>query len=155
MASGVPAVLAGDYNVVPTDADIYPSKSWAGNALVQPEPRAAFRSLVEAGWTDALRSLHLEGPMYTFWDYKRDRWGRNAGLRLDHLLLSPALAGRLVGAGVDRAVRGCENASDHAPAWIELGDGEISPGPGSRPAAARKPPARRVRRTASPGPPPP
>lgn len=119
-AAGVPVVLAGDYNVVPTDADIYPSRSWVDNALVQPEPRAAYRQLLEHGWTDALRAIHPAGPLYTFWDYKRNRWGRDAGLRLDHLLLSPDLAGRLVDAGVDRDVRGRDNASDHAPAWIVL-----------------------------------
>ena len=119
-ATGVPAVLAGDYNVVPTDQDIYPTKSWAKDALLQPESRAAFQRLLDQGWTDAIRSLHPSEPMYTFWDYKRDRWRRNAGLRLDHLLLSGPLAGRLAAAGVDRDVRGREGASDHAPAWIVL-----------------------------------
>jgi exodeoxyribonuclease-3 len=119
-ATGVPAVLAGDYNVVPTDRDIYPTKSWVNDALLQPESRAAFRRLLDQGWTDAIRTLHPREPMYTFWDYKRDRWRRNAGLRLDHLLLSVPLAGRLAEAGVDREVRGYEGASDHAPAWITL-----------------------------------
>ena len=119
-AAGVPVVLAGDYNVVPTDFDIYPSKSWGGNALLQPESRAAFRALLAQGWADAIRTLHPTAPMYTFWDYKRGRWGRDAGLRLDHLLLSPEAAARLTAAGVDRTVRGLENASDHAPAWIVL-----------------------------------
>jgi exodeoxyribonuclease-3 len=118
--AGVPAVLAGDYNVVPTDLDIYPTKSWANDALLQPESRAAFRRLRDQGWTDAIRALHPSAPMYTFWDYKRNRWQRNAGLRLDHLLLSPPLATRLVEAGVDRDVRGQIGASDHAPAWIVL-----------------------------------
>jgi exodeoxyribonuclease III len=118
--AGVPAVLAGDYNVVPTDFDIYPTKSWANDALLQPESRAAFALLLEQGWTDAIRTTHPFVPMYTFWDYKRNRWQRNAGLRLDHLLLSPSLAGRLVAAGVDREVRGRDGASDHAPAWIVL-----------------------------------
>ncbi len=89
MASGAPVVLAGDYNVVPTPFDIYPSKSWGANALVQPESRAAFRRLIDAGWLDSIRAMHPDQPMYTFWDYKRSRWGRDAGLRLDHLLLSP------------------------------------------------------------------
>jgi len=120
VAMGVPAVLAGDYNVVPTDQDIYPTRSWAKDALVQPESRAAFRRLLEQGWTDAIRTLHPAEPMYTFWDYKRDRWRRDAGLRLDHLLLSAPLVGRLAAAGVDREVRGREGASDHAPAWIVL-----------------------------------
>jgi exodeoxyribonuclease-3 len=119
-AAGVPAVLAGDYNVVPTDLDIYPTKSWANDALLQPESRAAFRRLLDQGWTDAIRILHPAEPMYTFWDYKRDRWRRDAGLRLDHLLLSPLLVSRLVEAGVDRDVRGQVGASDHAPAWIVL-----------------------------------
>ncbi len=119
-AASVPVVLAGDYNVVPTDADIYPTKSWAKDALLQPASRAAFRRLLDQGWTDALRARHPSMPLYTFWDYKRERWARDAGLRLDHLLLSPALAGRLRDAGVDRAVRGEHGASDHAPAWIRL-----------------------------------
>ena len=120
LATGVPAVLAGDYNVVPTDLDIYPTKSWAKDALLQPESRAAFQRLLDQGWIDAIRKLHPAEPMYTFWDYKRDRWRRNTGLRLDHLLLSPPLASRLVEAGVDREVRGQVGASDHAPAWITL-----------------------------------
>jgi exodeoxyribonuclease-3 len=119
-AMGVPAVLAGDYNVVPTDRDIYPTKSWAKDALLQPESRAAFRRLLEEGWTDAIRTLHPSEPMYTFWDYKRNRWPRDAGLRIDHLLLGPPLVPRLGAAGVDREVRGREGASDHAPAWITL-----------------------------------
>jgi exodeoxyribonuclease-3 len=119
-AAGVPAVLAGDYNVVPTDLDIYPTKSWAKDALLQPESRAAFARLLDQGWADAIRRLHPSEPMYTFWDYKRNRWQRDAGLRLDHLLLSPSLKGRLVAAGVDRDVRGQTGASDHAPAWLQL-----------------------------------
>ncbi|MBV9394653.1 MAG: exodeoxyribonuclease III [Methylobacteriaceae bacterium] len=118
--SGVPVVLAGDYNVVPTPADIYRSKSWSKNALVQPEPRAAYARLLDQGWTDALRTLHPDEPIYTFWDYKFGRWQRDSGLRIDHLLLSKSLAPRLVAAGVDKHVRGEENASDHAPAWIVL-----------------------------------
>jgi exodeoxyribonuclease-3 len=119
-ASGAPVVLAGDYNVVPTDADIYPSKSWKNDALLQPEPRAAFRRLLDQGWTDAIRKLHPTATIYTFWDYKRRRWERDGGLRIDHLLLSPKLAKRLKAAGVDREVRGEEGASDHAPAWVVL-----------------------------------
>jgi exodeoxyribonuclease-3 len=121
-AAQVPVVLAGDYNVVPTERDMYPSRSsYAKNALVQPESRAAFRRLLGQGWTDALRSKHPSEPMYTFWDYKRDAWRKDAGLRLDHLLLTPDLSARLVDAGVDRAIRGEADASDHAPAWIVLG----------------------------------
>ena len=119
-ASGLPVVLAGDYNVVPTDGDIYPSKSWANDALLQPESRAAFRRMLDQGWTDAIRARHPSEPMYTFWDYKRERWGRDAGLRLDHILLAPSVAERLTDAGVDRDVRGETGASDHAPAWVVL-----------------------------------
>ena len=120
MAAGVPVCMAGDYNLVPTELDIYPSRSYATNALVQPQPRAAFRRLLDQGWTDAIRSLHPEARIYSFWDYMRQRFERDAGLRLDHLLLSPELAGQLAAAGVDRAVRGDPTPSDHAPVWIEL-----------------------------------
>jgi exodeoxyribonuclease-3 len=116
----LPVVLAGDYNVAPTPLDIYPTKSWDKDALIQPKSRAAFKSLLAQGWCDAIRDRHPAKPMYTFWDYKRNRWPRDAGLRLDHLLLSPALAPRLTKAGVDRQLRGEEGASDHAPAWIVL-----------------------------------
>jgi exodeoxyribonuclease III len=116
----LPVVLAGDYNVAPTPLDIYPTKSWDKDALIQPKSRAAFASLVAQGWTDAIRTLHPSKPMFTFWDYKRNRWPRDAGLRLDHLLLSPAVARRLRKAGVDREIRGEDGASDHAPAWIVL-----------------------------------
>jgi exodeoxyribonuclease III len=116
----VPVVLAGDYNVVPSPLDIYPTKSWDNDALIQPRSRAAFEALVAQGWTDAIRALYPARPMFTFWDYKRNRWPRDAGLRLDHLLVSPLLAPRLKKAGVDRLVRGEEGASDHAPAWIVL-----------------------------------
>jgi exodeoxyribonuclease-3 len=116
----VPVVLAGDYNVAPTELDIYPTKSWDKDALIQPKSRAAFKSLLAQGWSDAIRELHPQEPIYTFWDYKRNRWPRDAGLRLDHLLLSPALAPRLLKAGVDKKIRGEEGASDHAPAWVVL-----------------------------------
>ena len=116
----IPVVLAGDYNVAPTGSDIYPTKSWDRDALIQPKSRAAFKSLVAQGWTDAIRHLHPTKPMFTFWDYKRNRWPRDAGLRLDHLLVSPVLAPRLKKAGVDRMVRSEEGASDHAPAWIVI-----------------------------------
>jgi exodeoxyribonuclease III len=121
-ALDAPVVLAGDFNVVPTDADIYVTKSYAKNALVQPEPRALFRRILDQGWLDAIRTMHPDAPMYTFWDYKRNRWQRDAGLRIDHLLLNSKAAKRLVDAGVDRKVRGLEGASDHAPAWIVLSD---------------------------------
>ena len=116
----IPVVLAGDYNVAPTALDIYPTKSWNKDALIQPKSRSAFRALVAQGWTDAIRTLHPTQPMFTFWDYNRSRWPRDAGLRLDHLLISPALAPRLRKAGVDRLIRGEDGASDHAPAWITL-----------------------------------
>jgi exodeoxyribonuclease III len=116
----LPVVLAGDYNVAPTELDIYPTRSWDKDALIQPKSRAAFKSLVAQGWIDAIRAQHSKTPMFTFWDYKRNRWPRDAGLRLDHLLLSPALAPRLRKAGVDRKARGEDGASDHAPAWIVL-----------------------------------
>jgi exodeoxyribonuclease III len=118
--TGAPVALVGDFNVVPTDFDIYATKSWDDDALLQPESRAAYQRLLKQGWTDALRYLHPDAPMYTFWHYLRRRWERDAGLRIDHFLLSPDLKGRLLAGGVDRAARGREGASDHAPAWIEL-----------------------------------
>ncbi|TWT11737.1 exodeoxyribonuclease III [Reyranella sp. CPCC 100927] len=125
LASGAPVVLVGDYNVMPTDLDVYKPERWADDALFRPEVRDAFARLVGQGWVDAVRSLHPGERIYTFWDYLRNAWGRNAGLRLDHLLLSPATADRLVAAGVDRDVRGVPKASDHAPAWIELLDSGV------------------------------
>jgi exodeoxyribonuclease-3 len=120
--SGHPVVLAGDFNVVPTDdvKDIYSTRSWKDDALLQPEPREAWRRLLAQGWTDAIRKKHPTAPTYTFWDYMRNRWPRDAGLRIDHLLLSRELAKRLKDAGVDKAMRGREGASDHAPAWMVL-----------------------------------
>ncbi len=120
VASGHSVVLAGDYNVVPTDADIYSPANWLDNALLQPAPREAYARLLAQGWTDALRTRHPHACPYTFWDYRRNRWPRDAGLRIDHLLLSPALAPRLREAGVDRALRGLPDPSDHAPVWITL-----------------------------------
>ncbi len=120
LTAGLPVVLAGDYNVVPAVQDIYPTRSLDNNALIQPESRQAFARLLAQGWTDALRSLQREGPLWTFWDYKRERWPADKGMRLDHFLLSPKMSERLVDGGVDRWVRGEENASDHAPAWVTL-----------------------------------
>ena len=120
LAIDAPVVLAGDYNVIPTELDVYKPERWLGDALFLPEVRAAFQLLVAQGWTDAVRARHPDERVYTFWDYLRNAWGRNAGLRLDHLLLSPAVANRLLAAGVDREVRGWAKASDHAPAWIDL-----------------------------------
>jgi exodeoxyribonuclease III len=119
----VPAALVGDYNIVPTEFDIYPNHSYSKDALLQPQSRALFGRILGQGWTDAIRALHPDEPMYTFWDYMRNRWPRNAGLRVDHLLLSDAAVGRLREAGVDREMRGQEGASDHAPAWVILKDG--------------------------------
>ncbi len=121
-AAGVPVILAGDFNVVPTDRDIYATRSYAKDALLQPAPRARFARLLEAGWRDAIRVLHPDAAIYTYWSYLRNRWPRDAGLRIDHLLLSAPAAKRLVAAGVDRAVRGKDGASDHAPVWVELRD---------------------------------
>jgi exodeoxyribonuclease III len=122
LTAGAPVVLAGDYNVVPTEHDIYPSKSWDKDALVQPESRGAFAALTKQGWVDAVRTLHPTEPMYTFWHYLRNRWQRDSGLRIDHFLLSPTAADLLQAAGMDRTVRGEPGASDHAPVWIELSD---------------------------------
>jgi exodeoxyribonuclease-3 len=117
-----PVVLAGDYNVVPTDAvaDIYSTASWKHDALLQPQSRDAYFRLLDGGWADAIRRLHPDAPLYTFWDYFRNRWERDAGLRIDHLLLNERASARLAEAGVDKAVRGREKPSDHAPAWVML-----------------------------------
>ena len=122
LASGAPVVIAGDFNVMPTDLDVYKPERWQDDALFRPEVRAAYAKLVAQGWTDSIRALHPDERIYTFWDYWRNAWGRDAGLRIDHLLLSPDLATRLEAAGVDREVRGREKASDHAPAWVVLGE---------------------------------
>jgi exodeoxyribonuclease-3 len=136
--AGVPVVLAGDYNVVPTAQDIYPTKSYDDDALLQPQSRAAYQRLMEQGWIDAIRALHPDAPMFTFWDYMRKRWERDAGLRLDQLLLTPDLGARLVEAGIDREVRAKPNASDHAPVWIVLRDGAAR-SVKARGAAAKRP----------------
>lgn len=128
LASGHPVVLAGDYNVVPTDEDIYNPRSWTRDALLQPESRECYQRLLAQGWTDALRARYPDERIYTFWDYFRQHWQKNSGLRIDHLLLSKGLAPRLKEAGVDRWVRDQEHASDHAPTWIELDMGSIQRG---------------------------
>jgi exodeoxyribonuclease-3 len=115
-----PVVLAGDYNVVPNDDDIWSPKALADDALMQPESRAAWRALMWDGWLDAVRATHPRGGIWSFWDYQAGAWQRDHGFRIDHLLLSPPAADRLVDAGIDKAVRGTEKASDHAPAWVEL-----------------------------------
>jgi exodeoxyribonuclease-3 len=127
LAHDAPVVLAGDYNVMPTDLDVYAPERWRDDALFRPEVREAYRSLVAQGWTDALRALNPDARIYTFWKYFRNAYARDAGLRIDHLLLAPALAPRLKDAGVDRDVRGWEHSSDHAPVWIELADKAIQP----------------------------
>ena len=120
--AAMPVVLAGDFNVMPTELDVYKPERWLDDALFRPEVRSAFKKLVAQGWTDAIRKLYPEEIVYTFWDYFRNAYGRNAGLRIDHFLLSPHLDTRLIAGGVDRNVRGWEKTSDHAPVWIELAD---------------------------------
>jgi exodeoxyribonuclease-3 len=134
LKSGAPAVLAGDFNVMPTELDVYAPERWVDDALFRPEVREAYRRLVAQGWTDALRALHPDERIYTFWKYFRNAFARDAGLRIDHLLLSPSLAGRLVAADVERDVRARDHASDHAPVWIELTDAQ---------AGSARPPQRR------------
>ncbi|AXA90331.1 exodeoxyribonuclease III [Massilia sp. YMA4] len=146
LATGAKVVMAGDFNVMPTELDVYKPERWVDDALFRPETREAFHRLVAQGWTDALRIMHPGEKIYTFWDYFRNAYGRDAGLRIDHLLLSPALAPALKAAGVDRDVRGREKPSDHAPTWIELdlaaaGQGKAAAAPAAAPAkatAARK-----------------
>jgi exodeoxyribonuclease-3 len=133
MKAGVPAALCGDFNVAPTPLDIYPTTSWDDDALIHPKSRAAFAELVGQGWTDALREQHPDERIYTFWHYMRHRWERDAGLRLDHMVLSPSLAPRLREAGVDRMTRGQEGASDHAPVWITLDETRQRRGQPKRP----------------------
>ena len=122
LRSGNPVILTGDYNVMPTEMDVYKPERWVNDALFRPESRAAFKKLVDQGWTDAIRKLYPDDIIYTFWDYFRNAYGRNAGLRIDHFLLSPQLSKRLTAGGVDKHVRGWEKTSDHAPVWIELKD---------------------------------
>jgi exodeoxyribonuclease-3 len=122
LLSGAPVVLAGDYNIIPTEADVYKPERWVDDALFRVEVREAFAHLLKRGWVDAVRVSRPGETIYTFWDYFRNAYGRDAGLRIDHLLLSPSIAGRLLSAGVYRDVRGWEKASDHAPTWIELRD---------------------------------
>lgn len=118
--TGAPVMLVGDFNVMPTELDVYKPERWTDDALFHPQVRAAYAALLEQGWTDAIRHLHPGERIYTFWDYFRNAWGRDAGLRLDHLLLSPSLKDNLLDAGVDRHVRGWDKASDHAPVWVTV-----------------------------------
>ena len=121
-ASDLPVILTGDYNVMPTELDVYKPERWVNDALFRPETREAFHNLMKQGWTDAVRKLHPNEVIYTFWDYFRNAFGSNAGLRIDHFLLSPKIDKRLIAAGVDSFVRGWEKSSDHAPVWIKLKD---------------------------------
>jgi exodeoxyribonuclease-3 len=123
MASNMPVILAGDYNVMPTELDVYKPERWVKDALFRPETREAFKTLVAQGWTDAIRTLYPNEKIYTFWDYFRNNFARDAGLRIDHFLLHPKIKDQLVAAGVDKNVRGWEKSSDHAPVWIELSEG--------------------------------
>ena len=122
LQTGEPVIITGDYNVMPTELDVYKPESWLDDALFRPESRLAFKNLVDQGWTDAIRKLYPSEKIYTFYDYFRNAYGRNAGLRIDHFLLSPDVDKRLLRAGVDREVRGWEKSSDHVPTWIELAD---------------------------------
>jgi exodeoxyribonuclease-3 len=137
LASGLPVVIAGDFNIVPEPRDIYVTTSYKDNALVQPRPRAAYAELLAQGWIDTLRQTHPDEAIYTFWDYRRQRWERNAGLRIDHILIPPSMRMRLKATGVDRDVRAQDNASDHAPVWAEVA------AKGSKSASKAKSPARR------------
>lgn len=118
--SGKPAILTGDFNVIPTEIDVYKPDGWINDALYRIETREAYKKLTDQGWTDAIRALYPGERIYTFWDYFRDSFTRNAGLRIDHFLLNPAIVNRLDAAGVDSVVRGWEKSSDHAPTWITL-----------------------------------
>jgi exodeoxyribonuclease III len=115
-----PVILTGDFNVIPSEIDVYKPERWGNDALFRPETRAAFKVLMEQGWIDAIRTIYPNDVIYTFWDYFRNNYERNAGLRIDHFLLSPQLKDRLAAAGVDRHVRGWEKSSDHGPVWVEL-----------------------------------
>ena len=117
-----PLVIAGDYNIIPTPLDAKYPENWVTDALYTPEARAAFRRFAALGLTDAVRAVDGGGGIYTFWDYQAGAWQKNNGIRIDHLMLSPEAADRLVSAGVDRHVRAWEKPSDHVPVWIELSE---------------------------------
>ena len=122
LSFNTPVIMAGDYNVIPTENDVYKPERWTDDALFRPEVRSAFKTLVDQGWTDALRKIYPDEKIYTFWDYFRNAYGRDAGLRIDHFLMSPQIINRLQSAGVDRHVRGWEKTSDHAPVWIQISE---------------------------------
>ncbi len=147
--SGHPVALAGDYNVIPTDFDVYNPRSWFKDALMQPESRKCYQRLLTQGWTDAIRALHPDERIYTFWNYFRQHWPRNAGLRIDHLLLSADLVPRLKAAGVDSWVRGLPKASDHAPTWVTLD--MSTPKQKLKPAVAKRTPAAQPKQRQSAG----
>lgn len=120
LKKGAPVIMAGDYNIVPTDLDAYKPERWVKDAVFFPEPRAVYKNLLDQGWVDAIRTLYPEEKIYTYWDYFRNAFSRDAGIRMDHFLLSPDLKKKLIAGGVDREVRGWEKTSDHAPVWIEV-----------------------------------
>ncbi|MBC7946325.1 MAG: exodeoxyribonuclease III [Chitinophagaceae bacterium] len=148
LKSDVPVVLAGDYNVMPTELDVYKPERWVNDALFRKEVRAAFKTLVGQGWTDALRKLHPDETIYTFWDYFRNAYARDAGLRIDHFLLSKHFDKRLVRAEVDRHVRGWEKTSDHAPVWIEIKEGKAASRKARMVASRKSPEVRKSERRA-------
>jgi exodeoxyribonuclease III len=147
LASGKPVLLVGDFNIMPTDIDVYKPERWVDDALFRPEVREGFRRLIKQGWIDAIRTLYPGEPVYTFWDYFRNAYARNAGLRIDHFLLSPEVAKRLKAGGVDRHVRGWEKTSDHAPVWIDLADAKKDAKKTAPRTAKAAPPKKRVRPT--------
>lgn len=135
-ASGQPVVMLGDWNVVPTDRDIYDPTTWRDNALLQPAVRAAYAEVLAQGWTDALLATHPGAPPFTFWDYRRRRWERNAGLRIDHVLVSAGITVRA--AGVDCEERGKPASSDHAPVWAEIRRSAAAPRKSNNPAVKHR-----------------
>ncbi len=122
MKAEKPVIITGDFNVMPTELDVYKPERWVDDALFRPEVRQAFKKLTDKGWTDAIRKLYPDEVIYTFFDYFRNAYGRNAGLRIDHFLLSPQMAPRLLNAGTDHHVRGWEKTSDHVPVWMDVKD---------------------------------
>lgn len=149
LKTGKDVILAGDFNVMPTDIDVYKPERWVDDALFRVEVRDAYAKLVKQGWTDAIRAMHPDERIYTFWDYFRNAYARNAGLRIDHILLSPSIAPRLEAAGVDRHVRGWEKTSDHAPTWVILDDVR-TPKKKQAKKAVKKAPAKKIAKARRP-----